>query len=283
MRGLAEYAMSGRFQAATMAVLFGLLPGFSIVSGAVVALVTLRRGLQDGLQILLWALLPGLLQWQLGDPSALFMLLGALVVGWMLRSTQSWQHTGVLITAYGLLLQASLPWQKNYLARVQNAVGELIDRGVMLQVVQDGQVVQATPELLLDALLRYYGGYQMLMLLGCAVLGRYWQALLYNPGGFREEFHNLRFDWRLMALWLLMIVAALYDVAPFGEWLMMLCLVPLLNGLAVMHKVLASRGGPRGTGLLILAYLLLFIAAPAYVILGFADSVFDLRKRLTAQ
>jgi hypothetical protein len=32
----------------------------------------------------------------------------------------------------------------------------------------------------------------------------------------------------------------------------------------------------------VLAYLLLFVAAPAYVVLGFADSAFDFRKRLSA-
>lgn len=282
MRGLAEYAMSGRFQAATTAILFGLLPGFSIVSGAVVALVTLRRGLRDGSQVLLWAVLPGLLQWQLGDASMLFMLLGSLLAGGVLRQTHAWQPTAVLVTLYGVLLQSSLPWQVDFLERVRTAVTGLIDQGVMVQLVQEGEVVPATPELLMQALLRYYGGYQMLMLLGCLMLGRYWQALLYNPGGFREEFHNLRFDRRVMALLLLLIMAGLYGGPPFSEWLMILCVMPLLNGLAVVHKALALRAGSRGTGFLVLAYLLLFVAAPAYVVLGFADSAFDFRKRLSA-
>lgn len=89
MRGLAEYAMSGRFQAATVAVLFGMIPGLSIVSGAVVALVTLRRGLQEGLIVALWAALPAGLQWMLGDAGSVFMLLGVLAASQLLRKTEA--------------------------------------------------------------------------------------------------------------------------------------------------------------------------------------------------
>ena len=43
------------------------------------------------------------------------------------------------------------------------------------------------------------------------------------------------------------------------------------------------RHRSMGTTWLVLAYLLLFIAAPAFVVLGFADSVVDFRKRLVAR
>jgi hypothetical protein len=59
LRGLAEYAMSGRRQAATVAILFGLVPMLNVLSGSVVALVSLRHGLTEGLLVLLWAALPG--------------------------------------------------------------------------------------------------------------------------------------------------------------------------------------------------------------------------------
>src|SRR5690606_27778433 len=76
MRGIVEYAMSGRRQAATVAVLFGLIPMLNLLSGAVVALVILRKGMQDGLLVLLWALLPAGLQWVIGDTMPVFMLIG---------------------------------------------------------------------------------------------------------------------------------------------------------------------------------------------------------------
>lgn len=281
MRGLAEYLMSGRLQAATVAVLFGLIPGLFIISGATVALVTLRRGWGDGVQILLWALLPAGLQWKLGNPGAALILFGIMLASLVLRSTRSWQVTAVVLLLGGLLSQLSLPLQQGYLARVSEAVSTLQANGLALQMVVDGEVVTANSDQLIEALLQFYGPYQMAMMLGCVLLGRYWQALLYNPGGFREEFHNLRVDWRLMVVLLVLVGAGLYGQAPLNEWLMMFCMVPILDGLAVVHKVVAHRN--MGTTWLILAYLLLFIAAPAFVVLGFADSAVDFRKRLVAR
>lgn len=278
MRGLAEYVMSGRMQAATVAVLFGLIPGFSLVSGAVVALVILRRGLQDGSQVLLWALLPAGLQWMLGDPTPVFVLVGVVVASEVLRKTQSWQLTTVLLALAGVALQASLPLQQDYLAHSQEVMDTLVANGLQLSIEVDGEVVSATSEQLVAAMLQFYGGYQMLMMLGCMLLGRYWQALLYNPGGFRQEFHGLRFDWRLMATLFALVVLGIYGVSPLNDWLMMFCMIPILNGLAVVHSVVAQR--QMGTTWLVLAYLLLMIAAPAFVLLGFADSVIDIRKRI---
>lgn len=280
MRGLALYVMSGRLQAATVAILFGLVPFMGVISGAVVALVTLRRGLKDGLQIALWALLPAALQWQLGDPSPLFLVLGAAMAGMLLRFSRSWQSTSLLILACGVLTQWLLPFLQGYLARVQTAVATLQQRGVELTMDVNGKAVAVSAQQLVDALLKYFGVYQMLLIAASMLLARYWQAALYNPGGFREEFHNLRFDWRLMALLLAPVVAGLFEVGPFGDWLDMFCLVPMLTGMAVIHKVVAQRN--MGITWLILAYLLLFIAAPAFVLLGFADSVVDFRKRLAA-
>ena len=281
MRGLAEYAMSGRLQAATVAILFGLIPGFGLISGAVVALVILRRGLQDGLQILLWASLPALLQWQqLGDPGSLMMLLGVALAGGLLRISRSWQLTSLLIMASGVLQQLSLPWQKAYLARMHNVVNSLQSHGFALQDKIDGKVVTVTPQQLLDMMLKYYGASQMLLMLGCLLLGRYWQASLYNPGGFRQEFHNLRFDWRLMVVLLGLVGAALIGKPPFSDWLLIVCMPPILEALAVIHKVVARRN--LGYTWLVLTYLLLMIVAPALALLGFADCLIDFRKRFAA-
>jgi hypothetical protein len=280
MRGLAEYAMSGRFQAATVAVLFGMIPGLSVVSGAVVALVTLRRGLQEGLIVALWAALPAGLQWMLGDAGSVFMLLGVLAASQLLRKTESWQSVCLLITALGVLLQASLVLQQAYITQLQEGFTAMMASGVNLQVIEEGEVVNATPEQLTAVLLRFYGASQMLVMISCMLLARYWQALLYNPGGFQQEFHQLRFDWRLMLVWLAVLLGGAAGISPLSDWLPIFCMVPILNALAVVHWVVAKR--KLGTTWVILAYVLLMIAAPAFVLLGFVDSVADIRKRMSA-
>ena len=279
MRGLADYAMSGRLQAATVAILFGLIPGLSVISGAVVALVTLRRGWQDGWQILLWALLPAALQWMMGDTSLVFTQIGVALAALLLRRLQSWQSVMVLLLALGIAVQWTLPWHGAALMKVfENAVTTLQRDGVQLQMAIDGKLVDATPAQLADAWLKFYGTYQMLMMFGCLVLARYWQALLYNPGGFRQEFHQLRIDPRLMAVVLVLLALALQGVTPMNDWLFMLSLLPVLQGVAVVHALVALRN--MGTAWLVLAYLLLLVAAPAFALLGIVDSLANLRKRL---
>lgn len=280
MRGLAEYAMTGRRQAVTVVVLLGLIPLLNLLCGAIVALVVLRKGLQEGLLVLLWALLPAGLQWLLGDSTPLFELLGATVLAQVLRSTQSWPRTLLLAAGLGLLLQLSLVLQQGYLNDVRAMITQLMAEGQSLQVPQDGEMTAASPDDVVAVLMTFYGAYYFMLYTGCLMLGRAWQAALYNPGGFREEFHNLRFDPRVMALLLALVLGGLFNVPPLNEWVPVLCMVPMINGLAVIHSVVASR--KLGASILAITYIatILLAMAPAIVLLGFLDSVFDIRRRI---
>jgi len=276
LRGLAEYAMSGRRQAATVAVLFGLIPVLNLLCGAILALVTLRRGLQEGFLVLLWALLPASLHWLAGDTSPVFMLVGVWILAWALRRTESWPKVLLLATLLGLLLQLSLALQPGYVAQVEELFSRMLAEGQALPT--DGTAA-TTPADMVALLLGFYGVYHVMVFALCLMLGRSWQAGLYNPGGFRQEFHNLRFDVRLVAVLLALVLAGLGGVAPLAEWVPLLCMVPLFTGLAVIHQVVAAR--QLGTGMLVLAYGVLLLMAPAIVLLGFVDSALDIRKRLT--
>jgi len=234
--------MSGRMQAAIVAVLFGLLPMLWVISVAVVALVTLRRGWQDGLQTLLWALLPALLQWKLGDSSVVFALAGVMPAALLLRNSRSWQAVILLLLAAGIAVQWTLPWHGAALIKMlQTAADKLQRDGLQLQLLVDGKLVNATSAQLVDAWLQFYGAYQMVVMFGCLAVARYWQATLYNPGGFRQEFHQLRLDPRLMAAILVLMALAVQDITPVNDWLFMLCLLPFVQGMAVVHYAVAAR------------------------------------------
>jgi len=110
------------------------------------------------------------------------------------------------------------------------------------------------------------------------MIGRWWQALLYNPGGFRQEFHNLRFDPRIMVIMLGLILAGLLDIPPLDGWLPLFYIAPMFAGLAVAHYTVAVK--KLGTPWLVLCYITLVMMAPAIFLLGLADSVLDLRKRM---
>jgi len=276
MRGLAEYVMLGRRQAIIFVLLSGFFPLLYFFSAAVVALVTLRKGSNEGFLILLWSLLPAGLLWAMGDMSPVFLMLGTYLLALMLRKSSSWQQVILLATVFGLATQFSLVFQGEYQAQIQ----QVVDQGLQAQVNQSSQA-QYTSEQIVDLLFSFYGAYHTFMVVICVMIGRWWQAMLYNPGGFRQEFHSLRFDPRIMVFLLGLILAGLMDIPPLDGWLPLFCVVPMLAGLAVTHYAVARKA--MGTPWLVLSYMTLLLVPPAIILLGFIDSVVDLRKRMKRQ
>ena len=278
MRGLAEYVMSGRRQAATVAVLFGLIPMLNLLSAAVVALVGLRKGPREGFLIMMWALLPAGLHWLEGETASVIMLVGVLLLSQLLRRSQSWQQVLMLATVLGVLLQLSLPLQQEYLDRIRDRLVTVLESGGGLQSTAEGLTIAEAADQIMALWEDVYGVSHVVVFIACLMIGRYWQALLYNPGGFQREFHELRIDRRVMAVLLLLVLGGLAGLQPLADWIMLFCIVPSLCGLAVAHSVIAAR--KFNVAWLVLAYLLA-LATPLILALGFADSWIDIRKRMT--
>jgi hypothetical protein len=273
--------MSGRRQAATVAVLFGLIPMLNLLSAAIVALVTLRKGPREGFLVMMWALLPAGLHWLQGDNASVIMLVGVLVLAQVLRRTQSWQQVLLLATLLGLLLQLSLPLQQEYLASIRDRLITVLESGGGLQsATAEGLTIAEAADQIMALWVNVYGVTHAAVFIACLMIGRCLQALLYNPGGFQQEFHGLRMDRRVMAALLLLVLGGIAGLEPLASWIMLFCVVPSLCGLAVAHRVVAMR--KLNTAWLFLAYLLA-LATPLILALGFADSWLDLRKRLAQQ
>jgi hypothetical protein len=212
---------------------------------------------------------------------------GVTPLAWLLRNTQSWQKVLLAGTVLGLVLQFSLPLQPGYLAGFEEQVAQIIEERMEaglppVQIPQDGQLADATPAQIVALLMSLYGACALLLLTIALMVARAWQAKLYNPGGFRQEFHNLRIDPRLMAVIFGIVIAGIYGISPLAELLSLFCVIPMLVGLAVVHSVVASlKLGPVGRIIwLALTYLVAVVMTPLVVLLGFADSVIDFRKRL---
>jgi uncharacterized protein YybS (DUF2232 family) len=291
MRGLAEYAMSGRRQAILVAVLFGLIPPLYPLSGAVVALVVLRRGVQEGLVVLLWALLAAGLHWVAGNTSPALVLVGVTALAWLLRSTQSWQKVLLAATVLGLALQFSLPLQPEVSASFTQIIEAMHKEAAAAgqpwqipEVTPDGTVVEVdvTPEQVVMFLMSFYGTVHTLMMIGALMVARASQARLYNPGGFRQEFHNLRLDPLVMLALFGLVVAGVAGVSPLAELTSLFCVIPIVVGLAVIHAAVASL--KLGVIWLFITYAVLVfmspVTMPMVILLGFTDSIFDFRRRL---
>ncbi len=287
MRALAEFVMRGRTQAAIAAALGGFLP---LVSAAVVALVVMRRGLSDGFIVFLWALLPAVLLvvfYGTGD-SSLFVLSLAPVVtlivtmlaAVVLRITASWQKAVVVSVLCGVLAALSL---QLFLAAHLDAVVQSVSE-VFLEISQErtrqgiGDVPLSSPDkFFIVGALAYSCTLNALL---CLVLARWWQASLYNPGGFQAEFHQLRLG-HLQALLLLGPVIYCLLVNNYsGSWGYLAALPFLFSGIALVHWLVKQRH--FGGIWLVIFYIALIFSQPVVLLtvgIALLDSFFDFRGR----
>jgi hypothetical protein len=114
----------------------------------------------------------------------------------------------------------------------------------------------------------------------CLFLGRYWQAALYNPGGFGEEFRTLRYP-PAVAAGLALGMIALASLGPEYRTWAMICALPLsFAGIALVHARVKHRG--QGAGWLTGFYLGWLFFDPVKLVVVFAavaDSWMDFRQR----
>ncbi|ARU90004.1 DUF2232 domain-containing protein [Pseudomonas sp. M30-35] len=283
MRALAEFIMRGRVQATLVVVGSAALPLLFWLSAAAGCLVLLRRGLSDALGILAWALLPAIGWWYFGDPRTLLVLLGALGMGLLLRSSMSWNRVLLCSVALGLVYGLVLSVQsREFIDAVADELKQLMPQvldGVYQQMSVEEQarlnnLIAPVFTGLLAALL------QIVSLLSL-MLGRYWQALLYNPGGFGREFRSLRLPPPLA---MLLLVGMLLgpNFGPQMAMLTPLCSVPLaFAGISLIHGLVAQGRMSKfwTVGLYITLLLFTQLTYPLLVLIAIVDSLFDFRGR----
>ncbi|MCW2268436.1 MULTISPECIES: hypothetical protein [Pseudomonas] len=283
MRALADFIMRGRVQAALVVVGCVALPLLYWLGAAAGSLVFLRRGFKDASGILAWALLPALAWWFFGEPRPLLVLLGTLGLAALLRAGHSWNRVLLfsipLGLVYGVALASAFREPIEALAgALEKALPQMLDGLYQQLSVEErarlGGLIAPVLNGLIAALLQ---AVSVLALM----LGRYWQAVLYNPGGFGREFQAVRLPL-VPALVLVVLMLVGPNFGPELAMLTPLCSVPLMfAGLALMHGLVAQ--GRLGKFWLVGMYvtLLLFMQLiyPLLVVLAIVDSLIDFRGR----
>jgi hypothetical protein len=281
MKSLAEFVMRGRFQALLLVVAGAGSLMFCWISAAVIALVTLRKGTAQGAWLLLWALLPaGVLLYAFGDSGPLTLLLGTMLLAVVLRETVSLSlallcsvavgvGTGlVLIVFGGEFLQQVVAIFSDFLAQLEQQVSTQSEQNVVLPRPTAVQV----------AGLMGAGNAAVSVL--CLLLGRYWQAALYNPNGFGDEFRQLRFAPAIAGVLALIAVGVASLGVEYRTWAVIGVMPLNFAGLALVHARVKARG--QGTGWLTGFYLAWLLFDPVKMMVVFAaiaDSWFDFRQR----
>ncbi|GIZ12887.1 hypothetical protein [Pseudomonas sp. NCCP-436] len=284
MRALAEYIMRGRMQATLVVVGSAAMPLLFWLSAAAGSLVLLRRGANDALGIMAWALLPALVWWYFGEPRTLLVLGGALGLALFLRAGWAWNRvllcSVVFGLMYGLILGAVFREPIEAMAgELQKLLPGMLD-GVHQQLSVDERM--RLESLIAPVLTGLLAALLQILSLLSLILGRYWQAALYNPGGFGREFRALRLPLP-QALMLLAGMLIGPSLGPEMGMLTPLCSVPLLfAGVALVHGMVEKGGFGRFwlVGLYVTLVLVMHLIYPLLVVLAIVDSLFDFRGRL---
>lgn len=276
MKGLAKFVMRGRWQALLVSLLGAGTILLAWLSASVIALVILRRGHKEGAFLLAFALLPaGYFLTLSGDLAPLSLLLGATVLAMVLRWTVSLQLTLLasvavgVVTGYALLLFGTVQLE-NYAAQLAKVFEDLQAR------LPEGQLV--TPGI--STIAGLLGLMNALSCVVCLLLARYWQAALYNPGGFREEFHGLRLAPQFSVGLVLMMLGLGFAGSEYRPWAMLFALPLSIAGLGYIHARAAQRKLRSGwLGIFYLLWLLIDLVKLVVAGVAIADSFIDLRSR----
>jgi hypothetical protein len=296
MKAIASFVMRGPSQAALVAAVTALLsilvPPLGLFSAGSIGLVTLRNGPLYGLVVSAVATFGmGAIAWlALGSPlpvvGVLLMLwIPVLAMATLLRSTRSLSLTAqvagglgilVMLIAYAVMDDPAATWLQ-LLAPFREAL------------IQDGVVTEEASTALFEDLAGWMTGAFAAALVAQLLFGlfiaRWWQALLYNPGGFGEEFRDLRLSrtFGVAALLLLATLPFLDGASLTANLLLVLGVLLLLQGLAVAHQ-LRARTQARPAWL-IGFYVLLILFVPQTLLLvacvGLVDIWADIRARVT--
>lgn len=275
MRGLAEYVMKGRRQATIAAFLAALIPVVNLLSPAIVGLVCLRHGLREALSVMVWAVLP-LIGWaMIGDITPGILMLSVLALATVLRGSHSWQMTLLAAVLVGVAAEMMLRLRPEFLAQIMQQLEMAMSQGGSPE-----ELDQVSQDELRNLLLSLFGLVHMFMSVCLVMLSRWWQALLFNPGGFGQEFHRFRLEPSVGMLLAVLFLAASFGVPVLSGWVMYFVTPLFFAGLALVHGVVARKQLSRLW--LVVFYVLLLnpLVTQLLTVAALVDSWYDFRARL---
>ncbi len=291
---LARFILKGQSQAAlvaaTMAILGLILPPAAWISAAVIVLVTLVFGPQRGLITtalsLLGAALFAYLIFATPQVAIVFVLLAwlpAWLLAVILRQSVSLAYSLQILAAVCLLLVVLIYmlypsfgelWREP-LDQLVTQLAEQSDEFSLAELKQtEDWIIEFLPGLFVSSIM--FG--TMLSLF----LGRWWQAVFYNPGGFGKEFQSLNLGKISALCGIAIMLMAMLTNSMFAVALVSIVFVLYgMQALSLLHAMIRIRQ-LKATWLFVV-YLSLFFIPHLLLLLilaSFVDPWLDIRLRI---
>ena len=291
---LARFILKGQSQAAlvaaTMAILGLLVPPAAWISAAAIVLVTLVNGAQRGLITTGLALLGtavfSYLIFSAPQVAMIFVLLvwlPAWLVAMILRQTVSLAFSLQILTAMSLLavvlIYALYPnFGEFWREPLDHMVTQLAQQSDEFSL----QDLKQTEDWVIEFLPGLFASSLMFATMVSLFIGRWWQAVFYNPGGFAQEFQSLNLGKisALIALAIMLLAITIGNVFAFALATVVFVLY-LIQGLSLLHAAVKIR--QLSASWLFVLYLVMFFIPHLVLFLAFAgitDPWLNIRQRL---
>lgn len=303
MKALAAYVMRGRLQAmlsvAGLAVVSLLLIPLSwpvsFFSGAAVALVVLVQGPREGVFTALGSTV--IVAILVTVAMAMPMMAGVYAImvwlpAWLLAVTLLLSQSlamamkvgallgfGTILAVYAVIPDPAGLWYEHFTEQVLPIMEQA---GVVLNKVEgfDAQLREAA-KIMTGTTVAFSVMGMWLSLL----IARSWQAELYRPEGFREEFRSLSLGPQSALIAALIAALATFTDGLLNELAMNALVVVLMlfmfQGLAIGHNLINQH--KQSKAWLVGMYVVLVFTSPhglmLFAIIGWLDNGFDFRKR----
>lgn len=293
---LAAFVARGPNQAVLVVLAFAVLslflPLVGLLSSASAALVALRKGGLEAARVigsaaLVLAIAGALFSGSVAAP----LLYGALLwvpiwivalvlrqtyqFGWALELAAFMGLLGVTIV-YAVVADPAEMWQE----RFRILLAPLLERSGSADLARIDQVgMWFAPYL--TGIVAAGSVFSIALSL---ILARWWQAALFNPGGFAAEFGSMRLHkathFFALGCLLLAYLGTLTVSEYFRNVLIVLCVPFVMLGLSIVHRLLSAKAGKRFwlAGLYVLATVVPQILVPV-ALLGITDAWVDWRQR----
>lgn len=290
MLSVARAVVSGWWQGPVLAAICFQWPVLQWLAMAILALVTLRGGFASAFVTLLAMAIAsfGVMMQSTQPTFPLLGLLAALVLvaaAEVLRVTRrlewAWAMAALVTVCCLLVLMFLVPEVLDqYLVLLERAADIWLESLGPADAAELQGAFSAQPDLL-EAMVVQGLAWHLMISVGIGLtLGRYWQAVLFNPGGFGKEFKSFRLEPSLALMLLGVWLTAQAGSVVISGLAQVLWLPFLVGGIGCFHWYASMRKLPGFS--YVAFYVVVFVIHIVVVMFAVVDSFFDMRKRLVS-
>lgn len=278
-KALAKWSMDKPLNAIIAIVATMFIPLLFWLGAALMALSILRHGAKEAANVVLWGSLPAFAWLAMGDSTPFITALGASTLAIILRSSVDLRLTLMSASGIGVLIYFVLPMlMPEVLTEVQKQTEALLAEALKDDLEFWHSIQPKVGPLMVGAL----AAVQTMVMVLCLLLARWWQAALYNPGGYSEEFHPLKLPVGYAASVVLLLVFGSSLPSLISGILPVLTIPLVIAGVAFVHGIIGMKN--LGGQWLVAFYICLFLFGPylfsLLIFVSLIDSVIDIRGRL---